>query len=61
MKYLVLRHDEDPSSQPLFDLKGWLRAIGRVSRSRVIRFGRSFDLLPARGSSSMSSSQSLMT
>ena len=59
-EYVVTWHGEDPSSQPLLDLEGWLRATGGVSRSWVIRFGHSFDPPVARWSS-MSSSQASMT
>ena len=48
VEYVVVQYDEDPSSQPLFDLEGWVKAIEGVSRSRVIGFGYSFDPSVAR-------------
>ena len=58
MEYLVSRHDENPSSQPLFDFKGWLRATRGVSRSRIIGFDHSFDPPVARYSSTFFSQAS---
>ena len=47
----------DPSSQPLFNLKGWLRVTGGVRRSRVLGFNHSFDPLAAQYTSSSQASR----
>ena len=54
MEYVITWHDNDPPTQPLLDLEGWLRVIGGVSRSRVIGFDDSFEPLVARYSSTSS-------
>ena len=51
MEYLVSQYDEDPSSQPLLDLEGWLRATGEVSRHQVIECDHNFNPPAARYSS----------
>ena len=54
VEYVVARHDDDPSTHPLLDLKGWLKVIRGVSRSWIIGFDHSFNLLVARYSSTSS-------
>nr|XP_010934982.1 ubiquitin thioesterase OTU1-like [Elaeis guineensis] len=60
-EYVVARNDDDPSTQSLLDLKGWLRVTGGVSRSQVIRFDHNFNPPAVRyslASSQASTSQS---
>ncbi|EHA8590571.1 hypothetical protein COCNU_scaffold020575G000010 [Cocos nucifera] len=34
MEYVIVRYIDDPSTQPLVDLEGWLRVIEEVSTSK---------------------------
>ena len=61
VEYVIAQYSDDPSAQPLLNLKRWLRVTRGVSRSWVIGFEHSFISLAAQYSSTSSQASTSQT